>query len=239
MSENLNSNGTPKTPLQLEAIEKETRSFECPNCGEHLQFRLSVKVNGVQRTLTAEEHAERNGMSEPMQKIPRLAAPKIVDHQYAAEQLRLQRLVQYYKDTGILAAFLEIVSELKAHQMPQDQETFFLNWLRTCTVASLIPQLALRKLINEFDDGRIEVQHAQGIGAVISDGKLRAFVPMHLLRGEIIRAGGGSNTKLRTLATDAGVDNWIRTRHGYVLGASLMFQEMKRQAKGSFELTVK
>lgn len=236
MTENQNGNEVAKTPLQLEAIEKETRSFECPKCGEHLQFRLSVTVKGVQKTPSGEEHAARNGQ---LYIPPKPKAILTEDPQLHAERLRLQRLVQFYKDSGIMSAFLDIASELKAHQMPKDTDTYFLNWLRTCVTASLIPKFALRKLINEFSDEQIEVQSAQGIGAVISDGTLRAFVPMHLLRGEVIRAGGGSNTKLRTLATDVGVDNWIKTKHGYVLGTSVMFQELKRQAKGSFELTVK
>lgn len=238
MADENGSNGQVKTPLQLEAIEKETRSFTCPVCDAHLQFRLSVKVNAVQETLTTEEHAELAGLPEPLKKTPKAFA-KMDDPQRTAAQMRLKRLVQYYEDTGILQAFLDIASELKAHQMPKDTTTFFLNWLRTCTVAQLIPKFALRKLINEFKDEYIEVQHAQGIGAVISDGVLRAFVPMHLLRGEVIRAGGGSNTKLRTSATDAGMDNWIRTKHGYVLGTGALFNEMRKQAKGSFELTVK
>lgn len=239
MSDQNGSNGL-KTPLQLEMIEKETRAFECPNCHERLQFRVGVVVTSVQSPPTPEEAAIRDGLPPPLVKaVVKSQEEKVVDHQMAAENLRLKRLVQFYKDSGIMSAFLEIASELKSHQMPKDTDTFFLNWLRTCVVASLIPKFALRKLINEFNDEQIEVQHSQGIGAVISDGTLRAFVPMHLLRGEVIRAGGGSNTKLRTSATDAGVENWIRTKHGYVLGSSVMFQELKRQAKGSFELTVK
>lgn len=236
---NQNGSNGLKTPLQLEMIEKETRAFECPNCHQRLQFRLGVVVTGVQAPPTPEESALRYGLPPPLVKASKDHPEKVVDHQMAAENLRLKRLVQFYKDSGIMSAFLEIASDLKSHQMPKDTDTFFLNWLRTCTTALLIPKFALRKLINEFKDGQIEVQHSQGIGAVISDGTLRAFVPMHLLRGEVIRAGGGSNTKLRTSATDAGVDNWIRTKHGYVVGTGVMFQELKRQAKGSFELTVK
>lgn len=227
-----------KTSQQLEAIEKETRSFTCPNCGEHWQFRLSVHVKGIQPTLSPEEHAAKDGRPV-MTKQEAKTTPNGASAQLNAESVRLMRLMQFYKDSGIFSAFIEIAAELKSHQMPKDTETFFINWIRTTTKAHLIPKFALRKLINEFNDSQIEVQHSQGIGAVISDGALRCFIPMHLLRGEVIRAGGGSNTKLRTLATDAGMDNWIRTKHGYVVGTSAMFQELKRQAKGSFELTVK
>lgn len=237
MSNTNGSGGVERTPLQLEAIEKETRGFECPYCHNHLQFRLVVKVNAVQPTPSGAEVAERDGrVLAESNKNNSLSGDEL---KVQAESQRLQRLMQFYKDSGIFDAFIEIAEELKAHQMPKNRETFFLNWLRTCVKASLIPKFALRKLINEFNDELIEVQHSQGIGAVISDGTLRAFVPMHLLRGEVIRAGGGSNTKLRTSATDAGVEHWIRTKHGYVLGSSVMFQELKRQAKGSFELTVK
>lgn len=230
-------NNGNKTPLEIEAIEKETKTFVCPNCNIHLQFRTSVKILSVQPTLTGEELIEKRVAEQPESfKTPE---QKVAEHQAHAERLRLARLVQFYKDSGILDAFLDVARELKAHQMPKNAEMFFLNWIRATTKAQLIPKFALRKLINEFNDGQIEVHHAQGIGAIISDGTLRAFVPMHLLRGEVIRAGGGSNTKLRTLATDAGMDNWIRTKHGYVVGTGAMFSELKKQAKGSFELTVK
>lgn len=235
----MNGDGKLKTPLQVEAIEKETRGFDCPVCHTHLQFRVQVRVVGVQETLTGEEAAIRDGAPIPVKKLAKVPATVTVPPEIAAEHLRISRLLHYYEDSGILGAFVDVATELKAHQMPKDTKQFFLNWLKTCIVAPLIPKFALRKLINEFDDGTIEVQHAQGIGAVISNGQLRCFVPMHLLRGEVIRAGGGSNTKLRTMATDAGLDTWIRTKHGYVLGGSAMFTEMKKSAKGNFELTVK
>lgn len=228
-----------RTSQQVEAIEKETRSFTCPNCGEHWQLRLSVTVKGIQPTLSPEEHAARDGKPVMTKAEKAQTTPNGATQQLEAERVRLVRLMQFYKDSGIFPAFIGVAAELKSHQMPKDTETFFINWIRTTTKAHLIPKFALRKLISEFNDGQIEVHHAQGIGAVISDGTLRAFVPMHLLRGEVIRAGGGSNTKLRTTATDAGLDNWIRTKHGYVVGTGAMFSELKKQAKGSFELTVK
>lgn len=233
-----NGNEKVPTPLQLEAIEKETKAFECPNCHIHLQFRLSVKVVGVQESLTAEENAARDGrpLTPKATKDPlaEKANPPMGD-----KRPGLLRLVEYYRDIGILAAFEQVAADLHSHQLPKDMGGFFLTWMRTSVRANLIPKLALRRLINEFDDGMIEVWHSQLIAAVVSDGRLRCFVPMHLLRGETIRAGGGSKTSLRTSATEERLDNWIRTKHGYVLGGGAMFQEMQKQAKGNFELTVK
>lgn len=219
-----------KTAVQIEDIEKETRAFDCPNCGYHMQFRLSVKVNTVQRTLSGEEAAERDGLPEPRRKL----TPEEANPPMGINRPQLVRLGQYYRDIGITSAFESVVKELMAHQLPPDMNKFFLTWLTTTTKASLIPKLALQRLINEFR-GEIGVYHAQGIGAVVSNGQLRCFVAMHLLRGEIIRAGNGSNTKLRTRATDERLDAWIKTKHGYVYGKGLLFTEMQKQAKGSFE----
>lgn len=223
-----------KTPLQLEQIEKETRGFTCPNCNHHWQFRVQVKVVGVQPTLSGEEVAARDGRP--------LTPKKTVDDKatdanppMGVNRPQLVRLAQYYKEVGILPAFEQVASELLSHQIPNDMGKFFLTWLTTTVPATLIPKLALRRLINEFGAGQIGVYHAQGIAAVVSDGQLRCFVPMHLLRGEIIRAGNGSNTKLRTLATEERLDSWIRTKHGYVYGHGMLFSEMKKQARGSFD----
>jgi len=221
-----------KTALQLEAIEKETRGFTCPNCNQHLQFLLSVKVTGIQATLSGEEVAVRDGKPLPLK-----SEKKEVDSNppMGLDRPKLVRLAQYYRDVGVLSAFEEVANSLLSHQLPNDMDKFFLTWLTTTVQAVQIPKLALRRLINEFDDGQINVYHAQGIGAVVSDGKLRCFMPMHLLRGEVVRAGNGSNTKLRTLATEERMDNWIKTKHGYVYGNGMLFNEMRKQAKGSFD----
>lgn len=232
------NNDRLRTPLQLEAIEKETRAFECPNCRQHLQFRVRVQVQGVQATLTGEEVAERDGrVLTP--KGTRDIKAEITNPPMGNNRPALVRLIQYYQEVGILSAFEQTAAEVKSHCLPKDMGSFLLTWLNKCVKANLIPKLALRKLINEFDDGQIEVWHSDLIAAVVSDGRLRAFVPMHILRGELVRLGKMSNTRLRTSATDERLDAWIRTKHGYVLGTGAMFSEMQKQAKGSFELTVK
>lgn len=219
-----------KTAVQVEDIDKETRAFDCPQCGYHMQFRLSVKVLTVQRTLSGEECAERDGRELP----PRKLTPEEANPPMGVNRPKLVRLGQYYQDVGIIPAFEIVAKELLSHQLPNDMNKFFLTWLTTTTKASLIPRLALQRLINEFN-GEIAVYHAQGIGAVVSNGQLRCFMPMHLLRGEIIRAGNGSNTKLRTRATEERLERWIKTRHGYVYGAGMLFSEMQKQAKGGFD----
>lgn len=206
------------TPLQVEEINKETRGFQCPSCRKHLQFRVAVKVTAVMPTLTGEEVAARDaGMSLPIEKAS------------------ITRLLGYYRDVGILDAFTQVVKEHFADKMPNDPDKFFLTFLKTSVRATMIPKLALQRLINEFDGGNIEVYTAQQIAAVVSDGTLRCFVPAHLLRGEVVRMGKGSNTKLRTRATEERLETWIRTRHGYVVGRGLMFQEMQKQARGDFD----
>lgn len=225
-----------KTPLQLEAIKKETRAFTCPNCNQNLQFQVIVKVANVHAPLTAEEVAARDGRPLTPKKVKDVPLANLP---MGNRRPALVRLAQYYRDIGILGAFEEVAKELLAHQLPKDMDSFFLTWLRTSTKASLIPKLSLRMLINEFNDQHIEVFSSQQIGGIVSDGKLRCFIPMHLLRGEVVRLGGGSNTKLRTKATEDRLERWIRTKHGYVYGEGLMFGEMQKQARGQFELTVK
>lgn len=208
------SDGLEYVPLVLPQSSDKSNQFNCPHCATTLQFRVNLTVRGVREVDGDGAFMTPSGQAQPV-------------------SLKSQRLMDFYRETGILGAFRDVVSEVKSAQLPHDIGGFLLVWLKTATLVS-VPRLALRRLASEFG-GVIEVYHAQGIAAIVSDGVVRSFAPIYLLRGELVRAAKGSRISVKTQANDAQMDTWIRTKHGYVVGTGAYFNEMKRKSAGSFD----
>lgn len=80
--------------------------------------------------------------------------------------------------------------------------------------------------------GVIQINAANGIGMVLSDGVLKMFVPMRYLanyRVDDIKVGE------TTASLKSSLGEWVRTKMGYVpASAGLFLAEMRRKNKGSF-----
>lgn len=210
---------TELTPLKIQAIEKETKAFDCPACGARLQFLVRVDVVGVH----AAEKPEVRAKAEP---APKPVKPKSV---YAA--------TEYAKGVGIFDAFVTTVKTATPHNVPTDLERYFSMWLTRAHKVKT-PQFAIRPCLDASErEGDLELYAFQNMAAVVRDGYLHSFLPYQFVKGQEIAAtlaanrGGFQKTEHLTLP------EWIKTRNGYVVGKGALFQELKGKAAGAFDTT--
>lgn len=223
-----------RTLENIEAVEKETRAFECPNCSAHLQFMVRVNVFGVKESMTGEEVSVRDG--RPLPPAPTPAAPNGNGGSPAQA-----RLVEAMKADGTFEAFTKTVDATLPAGRPKNVEKFFLTFLETCTPIA-VPSSVLRKIIGELKtmgepEGFITVYSAQQVALVTVDGEPKLFTPVRLLRGERVRLSANAQVRLRIRAKEESIEHWIRTRNGYVVGRGELFNELARKRPGEFANT--
>jgi hypothetical protein len=211
------------TPLEIEAIEKETKAFECPNCGIHLQFRTVVKVSGVQVSQTGAEKAATEGRPQ--------TPPKILLQDENA------RIIAAATEGGALLAFENALKTENPNYKGAHTGKYFLTWLQAARRIKA-HQLGLRQCLIEREReaaGDLELWGFQYVAAVLADGEFRCFLPMSLAKGkpvDVLQANGGGEMATRRHYETA--TEWIRTRFGYVAGRGLLLSEMRKRAAGDF-----
>ncbi len=102
--------------IKIDAIEKESRVFACPCCGERLKFMTSVYVNGVRK-----ESEWRTGDETPS------TPPKKAI--FTNEELTY---LAHTKETGAFTAFEKAV-ELSNCTKPNNLERAFINLPKVLT----------------------------------------------------------------------------------------------------------
>lgn len=227
------SDDSDKTPEQIAAIEKETRSFICPTCGDHLQFRVTVQVKAIQPSPLADEIALRNGTALPEKQITRVTTVKSVRDDPAS--------VLQAKSDGTWNAFLTTIAAARPQQQPKDLSSFFDSWLRSATQIRT-PQLAIRPCLPLEDrNGDLELWAFSYIAAIIVNGRLKTFIPYQLIKGEPLPASlsNNGNGVERRKGSSADLAVWVKTRNGYVVGKGLLFNELKGKRAGQFETTIR
>lgn len=212
-----------KTELQLEAIEKETRGFECPNCHVHLQFRVRLNVVGVQQTPTGEEAAARDGRPFEGKTTP-------------ARAIEEEQLLADLESSGLLAAFSDALDKAVVPSKPSDTPSYMLSWLNLATKVKLSPPM-VSKLYRLYPSSRIEVFAAQYIAAVVVEGRVRAFYPYSLLKGQSVDKLTPSGMEITKTKDRMTTEIWHRSKFGYVTGRGAYFSEMKKHSKGAFANT--
>jgi len=141
------------SPVKVEAIEKETKSFTCPHCNTHLQFLVRVQVVGVHETLAGDEH-EAVKARKP---IPKKAEPAPIE------------FVEQAKRDGIFGAFAKTIVSTP-HNVPTDVEKYFLTFLKRATKIRA-PQFAIRLCLPEDERaGDLELWAFQNIAGVVAAG---------------------------------------------------------------------
>lgn len=144
------------------------------------------------------------------------------------------QIVERAHQNGVLKVFAETVKIAKADHVPHCMERFFLTFLRT-TIAKTVPKFALTQFMSEYPGARITVLVSQGIAAVLADGFIRHFVPSALMSGQSVRPIGGGGAKARLAAEPTELNNWVRTKYGYVPADSAEFMDVLRKtAIGDF-----
>lgn len=209
------------TPEKIEAIEKETKAFQCPACKTHLQFLTRIQIIGVHETLTGEEYAaeKNNGV------LPAKSKPKPIE------------FVEQAKRDGIFDAFTKTVEAAMPGRAPVDLEKYFVTFLGRATRIKT-PQFGIRLCLPEDErSGDLELWAFQSVAGVVKEGYLRSFIPYQLIQGrEMPTTLTPSQSGIQRPRSDMTLPRWIKTRNGYVAGY-MLFNELRGKAAGAFANT--
>lgn len=208
----LEADTTDITSLKLQAIEKESRAFNCPKCKTHLQFIVRVKVMGVHPAESSEE-------DHPIE-IKQSRASDRLDAQQ-------QRLIDQYRKSGLLKAF-EDTLRTADEVVPKNLENYLLVWLNNAKPV-LVPKLSLQLLVNGLDTpaSAIAAYTYQSVTAIITRGNLRCFIPTRMLKGELMAASKGSSLRLRVNADENKVKEWVHVRGAHAIAGSEFLKEIQ------------
>ena len=211
-----------KSLLQLEAIEKETRAFDCPCCGAHLQFRARVHIASVSTAMTPEEGAERNGVEIALKKKDRISDGE-------------KSVIEKAKENGVFSAF-NAALEAAAINLPNNRESYFVKWLSQ-TAKQKAPAFALRQCLEEKDleaGGDLELWGFQSVSAIMVNDEFKVFIPVQLVKGDTIEKIEATAQGLAVKQT-VNLPIWIRTRFGYVEKSSAFSKELKNILSAAFK----
>lgn len=210
-----------KTELQLAAIEKETRSFECPCCNAKLQFRTRVHITSVQTATTPEESAARDGREVSLKQKETISESQ-------------KSVIETAKQNGTFKAFVAAL-EAGATHVPINKEAYFVKWLSK-TARQKTPAFALRQCLEERDleaAGELELWGFQYVSAVMVDDEFKVFIPQQLIKGDVIEKLEATPKGLKVKQT-INLPIWIRTRFGYVEKSGGFSDELRKHSIGAF-----
>lgn len=164
--------------------------FECPNCDAKL--KLVGEFAGMHVEVWDDEAGEFDWEAT--------LAPSQIETLRVAES------------TGLLHAFTE-ARKATPQDTPKNMGKVFLDFLSMAR-PKYIPSFALNHFISEFG-GRIEFHVSNGVGVVLSDNALKAFIPSEIVQGAALRQFG-TNRKSRAEAIPERMFEWMRTKRGLV-----------------------
>lgn len=174
-----------------------TRRFTCPCCRAVLQFRAEFAIRKVR---VVEEGATT---------LPKRNPPA---------KARGRQIAELMNGGPFMNAFLQALVKASTSFLPKDPAEYFTHvWLKKITRITL-PRFAYDRLREEFGDGFMEVFGAEGVEAVVVAGRIRQFIPHYLLAGRRVTSGtrGEEANAPRVPPNPAALDEWIRTKYGYV-----------------------
>lgn len=183
-----------------------TSEFCCPTCQNVLRFDCEVSILGVQVKGGPIERA----------KLP-MSLVSTEKHREPLSDEELQ-VAKECRDSGMLDAFVQVVNgQMRGPNVPRDMERFFITFLQTA-VKGRLPSQMLLEFAREFQ-GHIEFWKAQGIGMVLSDGKVCCFIP-------VVRGMPQRVSKYFVAEGTPGKSGRVqRTTAGYVPAGSRVFME--------------
>jgi hypothetical protein len=129
---------------------------------------------------------------------------------------------------GMLEAYGNVFKH--AHgTVPSNLPRSFIGWSR-----QLRPKRIASEVLNYLKDefgGFISFKSAQSIGAIISDGEIVHLVPCQLIGdapvgGAVIRQTGDQLV--------VNVQQWVRTKYGYVAGKGVFADSLRKKSVGEF-----
>jgi hypothetical protein len=207
-------------PYDLErerTVEGRASRFNCPHCGGEVYFDFVARV----KALNVRKFAHEDGDERPAE---------------AQQQLDdLDRYLDSLDGIAVLDAFSQVCQEVKIGSLPKDVRAYFRTWL-AAAVPCHLPRFALDEFIGEFGSSKIEYLQAHGIGMVLAGRKIRRFLPNRVIHGQRIQTGTARTTALRvrSAGTPEALEQWTRSRYGYVLGGGAMADALREKSFGAF-----
>lgn len=181
----------------------------CPHCSGEINVKLDIRSSG-------------NFIDQkPKHELPRI-------ERFSSYEVNLLDLCE--RD-GILAAFANAARQAKGSQSPKDMDRFFLGFLRTCAKV-VVPAETLNVLRREFPGQEILIYSTQGVVMILADGRPELFAPEVFARTSKTQADKMGAFKIPAPAPQ--LEEWIRTKNGYVSGKGLLWAELKGKSAGHF-----
>lgn len=192
--------------------------FRCFNCKNFLQFQYEVRI--------LEVHASESPVFDTLP----IASPVLSSLSGKLSDSELQ-LIKDCRAKGIFDVFAQAVTEERQiGGVPRDMESFFIGALNTAVPAKL-PLPIMREFRKQF--GWVEFWHSQGIGMVLSGGKICRFIPMKVLKLAKKPTGDlAKNLGINRTNGNEGLEWMKRTTIGYVPPESRIFLEALRHCAG-------
>lgn len=195
-------------------MTEQNRIVMCPHCQKELRIDVCSTVTGAR---TMEEHELSFGPDQWKEGLS--------DSELA--------LIKQAQISGLLKAFGEAVEQRGGMSSPRSMERFLVTFLRTMAV-SRVPEYVIRHYNAEYGRRPLEFWQGQGVCAVIVDGRIRAFVPLQIFKGHMVKSVRGENTK-RMGGDEQTLQAWTKTRFGYVPDSAVVFaRELRRKSIGEF-----
>jgi len=182
------------------------RGVECPHCQARFFVDLDVSVCRTLKT-ASHETAWRDTLSE-------------------AEQ----HWIATATAAGVVTTFAEAVKERVGQSVPRNMESYLVVWVKTAQPRRP-PRHAHEALRREWGND-YQVWQAHEIVGIVAGGMLRAFAPLAWLEGVKIKSLRGDTGK--RIVDPGRVDEWIRTRFGYVPRGAATAALLQQKSIGAF-----
>lgn len=197
--------------------------MRCPHCQKRIYMTLTACEDDV-----VEVTQKHNGTKPAMNR----------DEAWEATLTSGQRaMLKSVEEDGtidlMLVALADSPNALSMPTTATGKHRFFISFMKSCA-EKRIPEHALRYFARKYNGAHIKVLGANGILAIVVDGKLGGFVPQQIVMGSTAKTATGKAWVLES--TPEELDVWVRTRFGYAAGGGLFLNEMKKRSKGEFAL---
>jgi hypothetical protein len=201
-----------KAALEAGAAYKNKR-INCPHCGEEVllgvEYRIDVRPNkagvGDQTQTTSEGYWRSTQSQEILREIDAMSP--------------------------MIETWRKIFTQVHG-AVPKLAAKAFLAWTRVLQPKPLPPEVN-RFFSGEYPGQSCRIVHSNGIAAILVEDVLTQLIPTTLLDGDALKGQAGV---IRSGRTDISkIENWIRTKYGYVAGSGTMLTELRKRCYGAFD----
>ena len=215
------------TPIAVDEMDERTRCFKCPHCQTPLQFNLNINVRGVYEL-------NRGTDGQMIALVPRPPSVTHIDPLSKNER----EIIEKVRECGILDAFQKAVTASGRNVTPRKLERYFLTFILRATPTARFTHSTIKRCLPEPEPAGtiLKLWQLDTTCAITANGQFRAFVPIQLIKGQSIASLDSLDSDNRTIRTkETTMDDWIKTRHGYITNRGPLMSELTKRAAGSFD----